>query len=131
MVFSGHHQGESILAIQTLVREAHNLYYELFSLIHIRGCVTPKQIANLKETIENDLDLLDGYEELDSESQDKIRKALADGHVDDSDWKGVSAAVMHLYGSPLICAGSRAKPSGQDWVSFPKEENKAPDRRCE
>jgi len=31
MVFSGHHQGESILAIQTLVREAYILYYELSS----------------------------------------------------------------------------------------------------
>ena len=63
----------------------------------MRGCVTPKQIANLKETIEDDLGLLDGYEELDGESQDKVRKALADGHVDDSDWKGVSTANICLF----------------------------------
>ena len=58
--------------------------------------MTPKQLANIKETIEDDLDLLDGYEDLDTESQEKVRKALADGHVEDSDWKGVSTAVARL-----------------------------------
>ena len=68
--------------------------------------MTPKQIANLKETIEDNLDLLDGYEDLDDESQDKVRKALADGHVDDSDWKGVGTAVMCLFDIELISSGS-------------------------
>jgi len=66
-------------------------------LTYPRGCVTPKQIANLKETIEDDLDLLDGYDELDTESQDKVKEALANGHIDDADWTGVSAAsIFHL-----------------------------------
>ena len=94
-------------------------------LTYSRGCVTPKQIANLKETIEDDLDLLDGYDELDTESQDKVKEALANGHIDDADWKGVSAASICLPEVFLICSGSRAKPSWQEWISVPKEENKA------
>ena len=34
--------------------------------------------------------ILDGYDELPPEDQEKIRKALKQGHVDDEDWKGVS-----------------------------------------
>jgi len=61
---------------------------------HLRGCVTPKIIANLKETLtgssgEIDYTLLDGYEELSPENQAKVRKALEQGHVADSEWKGV------------------------------------------
>lgn len=57
------------------------------------GCVTPKIIANLKETLtgssgEIDYTLLDGYEELSPENQAKVRKALEQGHVADSEWKG-------------------------------------------
>ncbi|GIJ87913.1 hypothetical protein Asppvi_006826 [Aspergillus pseudoviridinutans] len=58
------------------------------------GCVTPKIIANLNEAVEEasgdskDLDAIDGFEELPSEYQEKIRKALEQGHVDDEDWKG-------------------------------------------
>ena len=84
------------MAIQTLVCGAHSLSFCLSSSICCRGCVTPKQLANIKETIEDDLNLLDGYEDLDTESQEKVRNALADGHVDDSDWKGVSTATVYL-----------------------------------
>lgn len=63
-----------------------------------RGCVTPKQIGNIIEQLgghdgldlDKDLDILDGYEELPLEHQDKIRYALENGHVNDDDWKGVS-----------------------------------------
>lgn len=51
------------------------------------GCVTPKQIENLKTSIENDLDLFDGYDELPEDAQEKMRRALEQGHVDDEDWK--------------------------------------------
>jgi ubiquitin-conjugating enzyme E2 O len=58
------------------------------------GCVTPKIIANLNEAVEEaggdskDLDAIDGFEELPSGYQEKVRKALEQGHVDDEDWKG-------------------------------------------
>ena len=58
--------------------------------IKSRGCVTPKQVENLKESIENNVDLFDGYDELPEDIQEKMRRALEQGHVDDEDWKGVS-----------------------------------------
>ena len=66
-------------------------------LITFRGCVTPKQISNLKETIEGNLDFLDGYDDIDEESQAKVRKALEDGHVADDDWNGVKIAPPFVY----------------------------------
>lgn len=38
---------------------------------------------------DKDYNQLDGFEELSPEHQDKIRKAIEQGHIDDSDWKGV------------------------------------------
>ena len=37
-------------------------------------------IANLNDTIDGDLEMLDGYDEIDEESQEKVRKALKEGH---------------------------------------------------
>lgn len=60
-------------------------------LIHFafRGCVTPVQIQNLNKAIENNLEYLDGYAELDPSLQAVVKEALKEGHVDDSDWRGV------------------------------------------
>lgn len=55
-----------------------------------RGCVTPKQIANLKDAIDDDATELDGYEDLPEDFQDKVRMAVQEGHVADEDWGGVS-----------------------------------------
>lgn len=55
----------------------------------IRGCVTPVNINSWKQQTEGDLDLVDGYEELSDEHKEKVERALANGHVDDEDWKGV------------------------------------------
>lgn len=33
--------------------------------------------------------MLDGYDELSSEQQQKVREAVEQGHVADEDWKGV------------------------------------------
>lgn len=52
------------------------------------GCVTPEQIKNVQSFIDGDMDLLDGYDELPQEWQDKIDRALKQGHVDDEDWRG-------------------------------------------
>ncbi|PYI25699.1 zf-PARP-domain-containing protein [Aspergillus indologenus CBS 114.80] len=59
------------------------------------GCVTPNVIENLKDAIkelsggdETDCSALDGFDELSEENQEKVRRALEQGHVDDEDWKG-------------------------------------------
>ena len=52
--------------------------------------MTPRVIANLSESIEENLEYLDGYDELPEDLQGKVAEALAEGHVDDADWKGVS-----------------------------------------
>ncbi|MCJ1462199.1 hypothetical protein MMC07_000799 [Pseudocyphellaria aurata] len=43
----------------------------LTQLSHSRGCVTPAQIQNLKDSIEDNLDYLDGYDEIGPELQEK------------------------------------------------------------
>ena len=48
------------------------------------------QIASLNGVIEGNLEYLDGYEDLTSEDQVKVERALKNGHVDDEDWRGVS-----------------------------------------
>ena len=56
-----------------------------------RGCVTPQQISNLKDSVEDNLDTyLDGYEDLDDHDKARVAKAVEEGHVADEDWKGVS-----------------------------------------
>jgi hypothetical protein len=51
-------------------------------------------ISNMIEVVgegdDRDLDLLDGYEELPQEHQEKLARALDQGHIDDEDWNGVS-----------------------------------------
>jgi hypothetical protein len=51
----------------------------------------------LKEYLEDDLDMFDGYEDLPDDLQQKVKKALEQGHVDDEDWKGVSYFIFSLY----------------------------------
>ncbi|GAA5950459.1 hypothetical protein JCM3765_004555 [Sporobolomyces pararoseus] len=48
------------------------------------GCVTEKVLQNLKEAFD-EADEIDGFEELKEEDQEKVRKAFAEGHVDDAD----------------------------------------------
>ncbi len=40
-----------------------------------------------------DMELIDGYDQLPEEAQVKVKRALEQGHVDDDDWNGVSAAL--------------------------------------
>ncbi len=44
------------------------------------GCVTPKIITNMKDSF-NDADELDGFDDLNDEDQDRLKKAWDDGHV--------------------------------------------------
>jgi len=55
-----------------------------------RGCTTPAQIAHLQEASGDDTDLVDGFDELPAEMQEKVKTALEEGHVADDDWRGVS-----------------------------------------
>ncbi|KAI5810866.1 hypothetical protein BZA77DRAFT_254168, partial [Pyronema omphalodes] len=57
------------------------------------GCVTAKVISNLKEAAldtngEFTTDLVDGFPDLDAETQEKVRSAIEAGNVADEDWKG-------------------------------------------
>ncbi|KAI4215212.1 MAG: hypothetical protein LQ349_009176, partial [Xanthoria aureola] len=52
------------------------------------GCVTPKQLESLHDVLEGDVEMFDGYEELPNDCQEKVKRALQNGHVDDEDWKG-------------------------------------------
>ncbi|KAL9018266.1 MAG: hypothetical protein Q9185_004432 [Variospora sp. 1 TL-2023] len=52
------------------------------------GCVTPLQIASIKDATEDDLDMLDGYEELPDDLQEKVKQSIENGHVSDEDWRG-------------------------------------------
>lgn len=56
---------------------------------YVRGCVTPEVLHNWHEKAEGDMELIDGYDELPEDAQDKVKRALEQGHVDDEDWKGV------------------------------------------
>lgn len=60
--------------------------------------MSPLQLANLKDQIgdldydnDSDMEVIDGWDELDQEHRDLIREALKQGHVGDDVWKGVSS----------------------------------------
>lgn len=53
------------------------------------------QIANWQEATTDgdggyDTDLIDGFDEIPQDAQNKVILALNDGHVADEDWRGVS-----------------------------------------
>ena len=59
--------------------------------------MTPKQISNLKASIEDDPSQLDGYDELPVEYQEKVVNALEQGHIDDEDWGWVVLSTNVIY----------------------------------
>ena len=89
-----------------------------------RGCITPKVIENLINTLEGrdldgDLDIIDGYEDLPEEWKEKVRTMLKEGHVPDEDWKGVGDP---MYTETQLLAlnansGRRTKPTRQERLS--------------
>lgn len=52
------------------------------------------------------MDMLDGYEDLSSDFQEKVGQAFEDGHVADDDWRGVKlplkVVVQNLTETPRI-----------------------------
>ena len=85
-----HCQGPPELVLQALVSSYYVSTFDSQAHECFRGCVTPQQISNVNEEIEDDVMNLDGYEELPEEDQEKVARAFKQGHVDDEDWNGVS-----------------------------------------
>lgn len=79
--------------------------------------MTPVQIAGVKDTTEGDMDMLDGYEDLPNDLQEKVKQAFEDGHVADDDWKGASLP-RRMMSQSLTHAlpGSRAESSGDERI---------------
>ncbi|KAF2445117.1 zf-PARP-domain-containing protein [Karstenula rhodostoma CBS 690.94] len=75
-------KGELRFATQVTIQDHTSWAYKHW------GCVTPAQVANLVEESGGDTDMVDGYEELPAELQEKVDFALQNGHVPDEDWKG-------------------------------------------
>jgi hypothetical protein len=87
-----------------------NDYFELGDIDSHRGCTTPAQIGNLKEASDGDTDMVDGYDELPADLQEKVKTALEEGHVADEDWKGVSRGISPLSTAFSHFAGCRVQP---------------------
>jgi hypothetical protein len=65
------------------------LVLETIAYISNRGCVTPPVLHNWWESTGQDLELVDGFDTLPEDAQEKVKRALEQGHVDDEDWNGV------------------------------------------
>lgn len=83
-----------------------------------RGCVTPKQFVNIREKLTSsngtlDITTLDGYDKLSEDLQEKVKEAIEQGHVADSDWKGVSTPhpEKQLSGELTCFPGRGREPS--------------------
>ncbi|KAI9371858.1 hypothetical protein BJX61DRAFT_484429 [Aspergillus egyptiacus] len=94
------------------------------------GCVTPKIISNMKEIVEDgeerDLNRLDGFEELEPEAQEKVARALAQGHVDDEDWKGDPEMNQPGKSGYRVRATPKKTKKGGDKNEEEEEEGKKP-----
>ncbi|KAJ9667964.1 hypothetical protein H2201_001769 [Coniosporium apollinis] len=75
-------KGECRLATLIEIQEKQSWAYKHWS------CVSPKVISNMQVHCQGDLSLIEGYEEMPDEWQDKIARALEQGHIDDEDYKG-------------------------------------------
>jgi hypothetical protein len=54
-----------------------------------RGCITPPVLHNWWESAGQDHELIDGLDTLPEDAQEKVKRALEQGHVDDEDFNGV------------------------------------------
>lgn len=84
--------------------------------------MTPKIVAGLKEILDEadgDYSAIDGFEEISEENQAKVREAIEQGHISDSDWKGVrglnSSRLLYLSTDNNI-TGCGDEPSWKAWL---------------
>lgn len=61
-----------------------------------RGCVTPPVLHNWWESAGEDFELIDGLDTLPDDAQEKVKRALQQGHVDDEDFSGVCSPVVTI-----------------------------------
>ncbi|OQE19821.1 hypothetical protein PENSTE_c014G04540 [Penicillium steckii] len=100
------------------------------------GCTTPLVLQHIKEAIGGedqdednlDFDALDGFDEVPPEMQEKIKKALVKGHIEDDEWQGdVAYNRPGMRGmrapKPRAKKGEKASPTKTD--SAPTENGKA------
>ena len=92
----GHHPGAPKFSLSPLVRFAGDPN-ELELLTLDRGCVTPLVIHNWKESSGGDMDMVDGFEDLPSDVQEKVKRAFEQVHVDDEDWNGVRGTLTFCF----------------------------------
>ncbi|KAJ5750216.1 hypothetical protein N7533_007244 [Penicillium manginii] len=99
------------------------------------GCTTPLVLSNIQTSIadeEDDSELnfeaLDGFDELPSEFQEKIKVAIEKGHIEDDEWKGdVAHNRPGMRG--MFPRKSRAKAVSE--TPSPKKANSAPTEAVE
>ncbi|KAL8724642.1 MAG: hypothetical protein Q9166_007832 [cf. Caloplaca sp. 2 TL-2023] len=98
------------------------------------GCVTPAQLASLQDKLEGDVDMLDGYEEIPDDCQEKVKRAVENGHVDDEDWKG-QAEGQEGQSSPAKSAPKKRRRAKKEDLEDDNDEeparkrNKAPAKK--
>ena len=46
-------------------------------------------LENIRDTINGDYELVDGMDELPEDEQEKVKRAIEQGHVDEEDWQHV------------------------------------------
>lgn len=78
--------------------------------------MTPEVFHNWQITAQGDMELVDGYDTLPEDVQEKVKRALEQGHVDDDDWKGVRTlsdetlpALANTFRRTLSATGTRAR----------------------
>ncbi|KAF3011089.1 hypothetical protein E8E13_011267 [Curvularia kusanoi] len=104
-------KGELRFAVQVTIKDHQSWQYKHW------GCVTPKQIDNLIESSGGDTEMVDGYDDLPSEFQEKIDYALANGHVHDEDWNGDVEANRDGHSGMRLTKAQlkkKAKEAGED-----------------
>ena len=62
-----------------------------------RGCVTPQVLENIRDSIEGNYELVDGFDDLPEELQDKVKRGIEQGHVDNEDWLHVGIDMLFSF----------------------------------
>ncbi|KAL8944529.1 MAG: hypothetical protein Q9211_000540 [Gyalolechia sp. 1 TL-2023] len=94
------------------------------------GLVLEALIERLKTALGDDVSMLDGYEELPDDLQEKVKLALENGHVADEDWKGdleQNRAGKRGFRSPAPKKSKKSsKKSAEEEGSEEENDNKSP-----